>query len=113
MQAALVVRFTNPVPGREKAAIAYAREVDDFYGKKAAEGLCTEPKWFWAPAGESIWIVEGEYEGLLGILATPEAQKFIVQGPILVQGFGWGLYQVGREEMFGPYEQTLKELKII
>ena len=113
MKAAFVVKFTAPVPGREKAAIAYAREVDDFYGKKAAEGLCTEPKWFWATAGESMWIVEGEYEALLGILAAPEAQKFLVMGPILVEGFGWALYQVGREEMFGPYQDTLKELQII
>jgi hypothetical protein len=113
MKAAMVVKFTTAVPGREKAAIAYAREVDDFYGKKAAEGLCTEPKWFWASAGENMWIIEGEYEALLGILAMPEAQKLLVMGPILVQGFAHGLYQVGREEMFGPYEGTLKELKII
>ena len=113
MKAAFVVQFTTAVPGREKAAIAYAREVDDFYGKKAAEGLCTEPKWFWATAGENMWFVEGEYEALLGILAGPESQKFLVMGPILVEGFGWSLCQVGREEMFGPYEETLKELKII
>ena len=87
--------------------------MDDFWGKKAAEGLCTEPKWFWAPAGESMWFVEGEYEALLGTFAIPEAQKFLVMGPILVEGFGWSLCQVGREEMFGPYEETLKELKII
>ena len=112
MKAAMVVKWTTTVPGREKAALAYAREVDDFYGKKAAEGLCTEPKWFWAPAGESLWIIEGEYDALLGILAMPEAQKFLVKGSILVEGFGYGLYQVGREEMFGPYEKTLKELKL-
>ena len=113
MKAALVVKFTISIPGREKAAMAYAREVDDFWGKKAAEGLCTEPKWFWATAGEHMWFVEGEYEALLGISATPEAQKILTMGPILVGGFGWGLYQVGREEMFGPYEETLKELSII
>ena len=113
MKAAFVVKFTTSVPGREQAAIDYARDVDDFYGKKAAEGLCTEPKWFWASAGENMWFVEGETEALLGILAMPEAQKFLVMGPILVEGFEWGLYQVGREEMFGPYEETLKELKII
>jgi len=112
MKAAMVVKFTTAVPGREKAAIVYAREVDDFYGKKAAEGLCSAPKWFWAPNGENLWVIEGEYEALLGILATPEARKFLVQGSILVQGFGHDLYQVGREEMFGLYEETLKELKI-
>ena len=112
MKAALLVKWTTPIPGREKAAVAYGREVDDFWGKKSAEGLCTGPKWFWAPTGENLWFVEGEYDALLGILATPESQKLLVKGTILVQGFGHDLYMVGREEMFGPYEETLKELKI-
>lgn len=112
MKAAIVVKWTIPVAGREKAAIAYGREVDDFWGKKAAEGLCTEPTWFWAPTGENLWFVEGEYDALLGIFATPESQKFMVKGPILVQDFGYGLYLTGREEMFGPYEEALKELTL-
>jgi len=29
-----------------------------------------------------------------------------------MQDFEYGLYQVGREEMFVPYEQTLADLKI-
>jgi hypothetical protein len=112
MKAALVTKWTTPIPGREKAAIAYGREVDDFFGKKAAEGLCTEPKWFWAPTGESLWFVEGEYDALLGILATPEAQKFGVKGQILLQDWGSGIYLAGREEMFGLYEEALTDLKI-
>ncbi len=112
MKAAIVVKWTTPVPGREKAAVAYGREVDDFYGKKAAEGLCTEPKWFWAPTGESLWFVEGEYEALLGILATPEAQKLMLKGPILVQNWGYAVCQTGREEVFAPYEETLADLEI-
>jgi hypothetical protein len=112
MKAALLVKWTTPMPGREKAAIAYGREVDDFWGKKATEGLCTEPKWFWAPTGENLWFVEGEYDALLGILATLESQKLQVKGSILSQGFGYGLYMVGREAMLGPYEEMLKELKI-
>lgn len=112
MKAAMVVKWTTPVPGRELAAVAYGREADDFWGKKAAEGLCTEPKWFWATGGENFWYVEGEYEALLGVLATPEAQQLLVKGNILAQDFRYGLYQVGREEMFVPYEQTLAALKI-
>ncbi len=112
MKAAIVVKFITAIPGREKAAVAYGRDVDDFFGKKAAEGLCTEPKWFWAPTGEHFWFVEGEYDALLGILATPEAQKFLVKGPILNEGFGYGLYMAGREEMFGPYEEALTDLQI-
>lgn len=113
MKAALVVKFTTPVPGREKASIDYAHEADDFYGKKAAEGLCTAPKWFWASADENLWIVEGEYEALLGILATPEAQRLLFKGPALLQGFKYDLYQAGRDETLGPWQETLKELAII
>jgi len=111
MKAAMVVKWTTPVPGREKAAFAYGRAVDEFFEKKAAEGLCTEPKWFWVP-GESLWLVEGEFDTLVGISATPEAQKFQVMGQILLQDWEWSICLAGREEMFGPYEETLKELKI-
>ncbi len=113
MKAALVVKFTTPVPGREKAATAYGHEADDFWGKKAAEGLCTEPKWFWATADENLWFVEGEYEALLGILMTPEAQKLLAKGTALSQSFRYALYTVGRDEILGPWEEVLKELEII
>jgi hypothetical protein len=112
MKAAAVVKWTTPVPGREKAAIAYGRAVDEFFEKKAAEGLCTEPKWFWSTTGESLWFVEGEFDALLGISATPEVQKFQAMGQILLQDWQYSLRLAGREEMFGPYEETLKELKI-
>ena len=112
MKAAFVAKWLTAVPGREKAAIAYGRDVDEFFAKKAADGVCTEPKWFFAPGGESLWFVEGEYEALLGIFATPEAEKFLVKGPILLQGFGYDLYRTGREEIFGRYEQALTELRI-
>lgn len=112
MKAAMVVKFSTAYPGRERLGIDYAREADEFFAKKAAEGLCTEPKWFFAPIGESLWFVEGEYDALLGILATPEAQKFLVEGAILLQDFGYGLYRTGREEIFAPYEEVLSELKV-
>jgi hypothetical protein len=112
MKAAFVAKWLTAVPGREKAAIAYGRDVDDFFAKKAADGECTEPRWFFAPAGESLWIIEGEYETLLGIFATPEAEKFLVKGRVLLQGFGYGLYRAGREEIFGRYEEALTELGI-
>jgi hypothetical protein len=88
LKAAFVVKYARSVPGRERSAIADGREVDHFFDKKAANGLCTEPTWFWAPIGEKIWFVEGGYEDLLGLLATPEPQKFLVKGTILLQDFG-------------------------
>jgi hypothetical protein len=67
---------------------------------------------FFAPTGESLWFVEGDYEALLGIFATPEAEKFLFKGPILLQGFGYNLYRTEREEIFGRYEETLTELGV-
>lgn len=112
MKTALVVKFTNPTPGRERAAIAYARELDEFVAKKAAEGVCTEPKWFWTSNGENLWFVEGEYESLLALLTTPEVTKFENKGMILMQDFSSELYVVGREESLAPYEEALAELGI-
>ena len=112
MKAAMLVKWSFPYPGRETAALAYGREVDEFWGKKAAEGVCSEPKWFWGTTGENFWFVEAEFEVLLGLMATPEVQGLLLKGGILVQDFEHGLYQVGREEMFVPYEQALADLKI-
>ncbi len=112
MKTALVVKFTNPVPGRERAAVAYARELDEFVAKKAAEGVCTEPKWFWTSNGENLWFVEGEYEALLGLMTTPEVTKFENKGMLLMQDFSSELYVVGREESLTPFEEALAELGI-
>lgn len=111
MKAASVAIWSNPFPGREKEATAFGRESDDFYGKKASDGLCTQPTWFWGPNGKDIWFIEGEFENLLAILAEPEAQRLLVKARLLLQDFTWGFYQVGREEMFVPYEEELGKLK--
>ena len=112
MKAAMVVKWTTAIPGREKAGIAYGREVDEFFAKKAAEGLCTEPKWFWTSNGENLWFVEGEYEAILALLTTPEVTKLENKGMLLIQDFSSELYVVGREESLAPYEEALAELDI-
>lgn len=111
MRAALVVRFANPVPGRERAALAYGREVDEFARKNAAKGL-SEPKWYWSSSGENMVIVEGEYEKLLELSSTPEAIKLENKGMILMQGFRDELVMVGHDEPQMLYEQALTELGI-
>jgi len=112
MRAALVVKFTNPVPGRERAAIAYGHEVDDFARKNAAEGAITEPKWYWSSIGENMIIIEGDYEKLLELSSKPEAMKLENKGMILLQDFRDELVVVGRDEAEGLYEEALTELGI-
>jgi hypothetical protein len=111
MKAALVVRFSNPVPGREKAAIAFGHELDDFAKKNAAK--ISEPKWYWSSSGENMVIVEGEYENLLAVTATPEAIKLENKGMILLQNFRDELVVVGRDEAEGLYQEALRELHLV
>jgi hypothetical protein len=82
MKAAMVAKWTTPVPGQEKAAFAYGREVDDFFGKKAAEGLCTEPKWFWAPTGESLCPSQAVTPCPAGFRVPPGADRAWIAGII-------------------------------
>lgn len=112
MKVALVVMFTNPVPGREKAAVAYARELDDFARKRAADGVITEPKWLWTSNGDNMLIIEGEYEDILALSTTPEVTKLENKGTILIQDFRSEIYVVGRDESLVPYEEALAELNL-
>lgn len=112
MKAALVVRFSNPVPGREKAALAYQRDVEDFAKSKAGDGI-TQPRYYWSSSGENMIIVEGDYEKLLELTSTPEAMKLENKGMLLLQDFRDELVVAGeRDEVVGLYEEALTELGI-
>ncbi|HEX6074112.1 MAG TPA: hypothetical protein VFZ32_02485 [Micromonosporaceae bacterium] len=112
MKAAMVTTFGQAFPGREKAAVKYSHEVEEFFTKKAAEGMFTEPKTFFAPTGKSFWFIEGEYDALVKLLATPETEKFLTIGKLLFQDFGYGLYVTDYEEMMRRYEWALRELEL-
>lgn len=111
MKAALVIRFGNPVPGREAAALTYGHELEAFARKNS--GMISEPKWYWSSSGENMVIVEGEYENLLALTATPEAIKLENKGMILLQNFRDELVVVGRDQAEGLYQEALRELHLV
>lgn len=113
MKAAFVVTWSTPVPGREKKAIEYFREVNDFFAKLAAEGKCTEPEYFLAPHGPHFWFVKGEFETLAGLQALPKVQEFIFQGRYLNTGFDYGFYLVGTDENLKFFEDAGVKLGFI
>jgi hypothetical protein len=113
MKAAMVTSWGSAYPGREKGALKLAHEVEEFFTKKAADGLCTEPKTFFAPTGKNIWFIEGESETLAALFATPEVGDFLVKARLLYQDFGYGLYFTDREDMIRRYEFALRELELI
>lgn len=112
MKGAMVVTWTGTRPGRERLSLEYGREVDDFFGKFAAEGKCSSPKWFFARTGPSVWLVEGEVEDLLMISGSPEGAKLSIKGPLLNEGFTVEFCSTERDTMFSEYEDILNEMKI-
>jgi len=57
MDCAFIVTWKMPFPGREKAALDVAREVDAYWGRLAAEGKCSEPEWFFY-SDRGMWMVK-------------------------------------------------------
>lgn len=112
MKGAMVVTWTGNRPGRERQGLAYAREVDEFFGRFAAEGKCTSPKWFFAQTGPSVWLVEGEMEDLLMISASPEGQKLAAEGSLFSEGWTVELCSTDRDTQFRMFEGILDELSI-
>lgn len=110
MKAALVTTWSQPKAGHEADAIKFAREVDDYWGKLAAEGKCSEPTWFWAMKGQSIWFVEGEYETLVALMVDPNTMLLQAKGSMFVEDFGTEICAVGRESLLQPYEYVMKEV---
>ncbi len=112
MKGAMVVTWTGIRPGRERLALKYGREVDDYWGTFAAEGKCTTPRWYIGQKGQGAWIVEGEVEDLLGISVIERAQQLTTEGPILLEHFTMEFCSTDRDAQFAMYEQVLEELQV-
>ena len=95
MQYAYVVTWNGAVPGREMKAIEYGAEVQEYWGKLAAEGQCSEPEMFFFPDGHGMWMVKGEFETLEQLWYTDERQRLVVKGRWLLEDFGYELVQTG------------------
>lgn len=106
MKAAFVVTWSASVPGREKKALEYFREANDFFAKLAAEGKCTEPEFFIGPRDYKIWFVKGEYETLSELLTLPKVQEFIFANSLTTQDFAYFIAPVGTDEYLKAYEQV-------
>lgn len=87
MQTAIVVSWTHPFPGREQKALEYGAEVTEFWGKKAAEGQCSEPSIFFSERGTGFWFVKGDRDLLLRIHDSDEARLLSLKGELLLENF--------------------------
>lgn len=112
MDVAMVLSWSAPFPGREKKALEFAAEADEYWGKRAAEGRCTQPEWFFLPTGGGMWMVKGERQVLEELLREDEARRLLARGFVLVQGWGYTVahYGSGAERFMGEYAQELESL---
>lgn len=95
MRYAYVVTWNGPIQGREMKAIEYGAEVQEYWGKFADEGKCSEPEMFFFPDGHGMWMVKGEFQALEELWYTEEAQHLLAKGNWLLQDFGFEFVRTG------------------
>lgn len=58
--AALMISYAMPIPGREAKAMEVFAEALTIYGKLAADGMCAEPEVFHHLVGGGMFIIKTE-----------------------------------------------------
>jgi hypothetical protein len=95
MDTALVISWKVPFPGREKQALGLAAEADEYWGKLAAEGKCTQPEWFFMPDGWGMWMIKGERRILEELLQSEPSRRLRAKGALLLDAYTWALAETG------------------
>jgi hypothetical protein len=115
MDAALVVTWTAPLPGREKMALEYGAEVAEYWGKLAAEGKCSPPEMFFFSNGHGLWFVKGDIDTLWSIHVQEATQRLVRKGQLLLQDFAFDFPTAGRaaDEYVAGYAAVAQELGFV
>jgi hypothetical protein len=95
MQAAIVVTWTHPFVGREEKALAYGGEVQEFWGKQAAEGKCSPPELFFSETGVGLWFVKRDRDTLMRIHDSDEARMLTMKGELFLDSFKLEFFYTG------------------
>ncbi len=85
MDSAVIVTWSEPIPGREQQALDSAAKSSRYWNARAAEGRCSAPEMFVDANGDGIWIVKGEREALMALFLGPESQRLATGGALLPQ----------------------------
>lgn len=87
MEAAMVVTWTEPIPGREIKAVEYGADVTEYWTRQSEAGKCSAPEMFFSERGNGLWMVKGDRDTLMAIHDTDESQNLITRGQLLLNGF--------------------------
>lgn len=112
---AFVTTFHNPVPGREKAALDFAAESEQYWGKLAAAGKCTPPEWFFTIEGKGLWMVKGERSILEEHAFSEAGRQLLAKGDLLLADFdfSWVLAGSGVDDYMTSYASAAAGLGVL
>ena len=114
MDSALVATWRTSVPGREKSALDYGLEVNEYWGKLAADGKCSEPEMFFF-SGHAMWMVKGAPDTLGQLYGADATQRLLTKGQLLLEEFASELVKTGNaaNEFLLQYAGVGQELGLI
>ncbi len=113
--AAIISTWGSPRPGREAKSLEVFQDFVTFWGKKAADGKCSEPEPFFALDGSGgMSIVRGKLDALMEIWASEENEILIAKGQLIVEDLKAQFYLGGVEVVTGSqrYLQAVSELGV-
>ena len=87
MEAAMVVTWTEPIPGREIKAVEYGADVTAYWTQQSEAGKCSAPELFFSERGSGLWLVKGDRDTLMSVHDTEEAQNLMTRGQLLLSDF--------------------------
>ncbi len=98
--AALVMRYSLPIPGREAKAMQVFAEALTVFGKLAADGMCAEPEVLHHIVGGGMFIVRTEtFETAHEILEMDDVRKILDTAIFTVDDFDVELMVAGEKLM--------------
>jgi hypothetical protein len=97
---AVITTWGHPARGREAKSLEVFMDALTFWGKKAADGKCSEPDAFYADdASNGMLIVKGKSDALQEIQESDEYQKLIEKAQLIVDDLKVHSYVTGDEEI--------------
>jgi hypothetical protein len=98
--AALVMRYTLPIPGREQKAMQVFADALTVFGKLAADGICAEPDVLHHIVGGGMFIVKTEtFEKAHEILDMDDVRRVLDTAVFTVDDFDVELMVAGEKLM--------------
>lgn len=98
--AALMLSYTRPIPGREAKAMEVFADALTMYGKLAADGKCAEPEVFHHLIGGGMFIVKTEnLEAAHEILDMDDIRRMLDVAMFTVEDFNVEIVVTGERLM--------------